>query len=864
MTRFSLPKKKNLIGLLIAANLSAVTVPSVGYSQESMLEEIVVGFEVPKLISKDIFVQYDGTTVFVPVIEVFGILDYNVQADLAMERISGHLADKSDKFLIDLSRFRLKAPDVERELLRSDYFYDGRDFYLKINLFGELFGLHMVFDFSELRVKLPLSQDFPAFQKLERQKKRRKFVEKKEALRDVLTLPREKGYASGGAVDWRISANPVGGGSQHYNLEMGGMLLGGDLKLGGGGNTLNGFDTDQLDYRWHYYFENKPYLTQVDLGRFYTLGILGRSLVGVHATNRPQVRRKYFQTVQLTGEKEPGWEVELYIDGKLVDFQTTDETGRYDFNLDIFYGTSNAELRFYGPNGEMETREQHFRIPFNLIPSGEIEYSAAIGRGTGQESDRTFAQVGACYGLFRRLTSGLNVDLPLTPLENETPLYSFESTLQPATNLTLSGSVAPADRMEFDVNYTWPSIITVGAHVTSFHENVITNPVRQKYRRQLSFSCPLKIAGRYLGLRYNIAQDQFESFGSTNMTYGFNTSIRPVHLNYVGQYIIRTSGTQKSTELSSKIMGSIRFHRLFRPQFHISFDHTQNEVIRYGVLMSKRLWRAGQVTLSYEHSPLAGVSSFLVSIHFFTDFLDLTSRTQLAGKRVTMTLQQRGSVRFDHHNNRFMFDRRQAVGYGSAVVRPFLDENYNGLKDPTEENVPGLKARIAGAGGRPRGGDRTYYYDRLRPYDEYLVQIDQYSLDDPTLKPSNENYKVTLNPSVVTAIEVPIVTASEISGSVRRQIGDGTTGVGGVRVMLLNISKDILTEVPTFNDGEYYYLGLLPGSYRAYLDPDQLSRAGYRSEPESIEFDIKPVIGGEMIEDISFIMIPAPLSDSGE
>ena len=182
----------------------------------------------------------------------------------------------------------------------------------------------------------------------------------------------------------------------------------------------------------------------------------------------------------------------------------------------------------------------------------------------------------------------------------------------------------------------------------------------------------------------------------------------------------------------------------------------------------------------------------------------------------------------------------------------------------SEETVSGLKAKITGAGGRPRGGDRTYYYDRLRPYDEYLVQIDQYSLDDPTLKPSNENYKVTLNPSVVTAIEVPIVTASEISGSVKRQVGDGTIGLGGIRVKLFNISKDIITEVTTFNDGEYWYLGLLPGSYRAYLDTDQLSRAGYRSEPESIQFDIRPVLGGEVIENISFIMVPAQPVGSGE
>ena len=98
--------------------------------------------------------------------------------------------------------------------------------------------------------------------------------------------------------------------------------------------------------------------------------------------------------------------------------------------------------------------------------------------------------------------------------------------------------------------------------------------------------------------------------------------------------------------------------------------------------------------------------------------------------------------------------------------------------------------------------------------------------------------------------------STEISGSVKRKVGEGTAGIGGIRIMVFNISKDVLTEITSFNDGEYYFLGLLPGTYRAYLDPEQIGRAGYRSVPESIEFDIKPVVGGEIIENISFVLEP--------
>jgi len=857
--------RKLRAGRLLSAAALVFLLPQAAAGQELMREEIVVGFEIPRLLKQDIFVQYDGETVFVPLIEVFSLLDFKVKADLANERISGSLADQSEKYLVDLTRFQIKAPGVERDLLRPDYYYDGHDFYLRIDLYGALFGLHMKFDFSMLRVLLPVREEFPAYQKLKRQKARKQLIEKKTALRDVRTLSRAKSYFAGGSADWRISTMPVGGGAQYFDLDLGGVILGGDFTVSGGGSTRTGLDADRLNYLWHYCFDDSRYITQVELGRLHTVGALSRGLEGVQATNRPQIRRKFFQTVQLTGEPGQGWEVELYVDGKLADFQNTDADGRYDFNVDVFYGASNVELKLYGPNGEIETEQQHFRIPFNLIPKDEVEYSVALGRGQGQGTGRSFTQASAYYGLWSRLTTGMSVDVPLTPLENEEPLYSLEATLQPATNLTFAGSVSPSNRMEIDANYVWPSVITLGAHATAFSENVFTNPVRQQYRWQLSVASPLRIAGRYLGLRYNIALDEYESFSTINMTYGFNTSVRPIHLNYVGQWQRKrnVAGQVLSSELASKLMGSIQLHRQFRPQFRIDFDHSDNLVTRYGVALTRRLWRSAQMTLSYERSPVSNTTSFLMTLHFFTNFFDCSARTQVAAGRVSMTQMQQGSVRFDHNHRRFLFDRRRSVGYGTAVVTPFLDENYNGLKDPTEETIPGLKAKISGVGGRPRGKNRIYYYDRLRPYDEYLVQIDQYSLDDPTLKPSHENYKVTLNPSVVTAIDVPIVTASEISGSVKRQVGDGSAGGGGIRVMVFNISKDVLTEITTFNDGEYYYLGLLPGTYRAYLDPEQLRRAGYRSQPEAVEFDIKPVIGGEVVENISFLMVPAvPTGDN--
>jgi len=188
------------------------------------------------------------------------------------------------------------------------------------------------------------------------------------------------------------------------------------------------------------------------------------------------------------------------------------------------------------------------------------------------------------------------------------------------------------------------------------------------------------------------------------------------------------------------------------------------------------------------------------------------------------------------------------------VVRPFMDDNHNGSLDKDERVVEGLRATIRGGREKSRGDNKMYYYDGLSPYAEHLVSIDALSLDNPLLKPIYDNYRVAFNPNVVTAIDVPIVMAGEASGFVHRKIDNGLTPQGGLKVVFYNIDLEIATEVMTFSNGEFFYLGLIPGNYRVYIDPEQLDRLGYKCEPKGIEFEIEAVENGAIVSDLKFVI----------
>jgi hypothetical protein len=856
MERSSPHKIGSCVVLLVAFCLVIAAVDGAAQSQAPSFEEIVITFEVQRLSSQDMFVQYDGETVFLPLLAVFSTLDIAVERDQKEQVIRGFIISDKNRYEIDLKNFTVRSARGEFSLQPSDFSLSSTEFYLRVDLFETLFGLPMDFDFSLLRVFMPLNKEFPAYQQLLRKAKRQKLMQQKTALRDVRELPYRREYAKGGVADWVVGTNPLEKDGQYYNVNVGGMLAGGDFYVGVAGDSRDRFDEDQLRYRWHYFLDRSPYITQVDLGEVYTTGTLGRRMTGAAVTNRPQVQRKYFQTVEISGYAGENWEIELYVDGRLEDFSMTDARGEYSFMVNVYYGASTIQLKMYGPNGEVRVEDGYVRIPHTLIPKNELEYHVSVGQADIRSESREYVQAGSYYGILSRLTAGVSGEIPLSGDKDESPLVAGEAILQLTNSLNITGTYASGYRHGGSFNYNKPSFVNINGSYTIYEENILRNPVGQESRLQGSFSVPFRLGGGYLGFRYFVSYDKYSSFKSTSMNYGFTASFNPVYLNYIGRYKKSRFDVDENQSMVSQLLISPRLLRWFRPQFRFDYDHTEDMLSRYGVMIHKRLFRTGQLTLSVERNELAKSNSIMLTFNFLTDFAQFTSRVLHAGDRVSMTQTQRGSVRFDQDGGTVLFDRRNAVGYGTAVVRPFLDDNYNGELDTGEEYIPGLRAKIQGVAGEPHGEDRIYYYDRLRAYDEYLVQIDQYSLDDPLLKPTNENYRVTLNPNVVTSIKVPLVLASEMSGSVRRKVEYGEAGVGGIRVQVVNLSKDIVSQVTTFADGEFYYLGLLPGKYRAYIDPEQLEKYGYTSQPASIEFEVEPVSGGSSVEDVNFILVP--------
>jgi hypothetical protein len=846
----------NSIGILLIIILFLSICAENGFGRTGEVEEIIVRFEVPKLVGTDIVAYFDGKDIYLPLIEILQQLDVNVKSEFDKGKFSGKFLTRNNDFEINIPDLKAECFGRKTKIDSTDFILKNNDCFLKIGLFQTIFELRINFNFSELKVYIPLNQDFPAYQKLKRKATHERLKDEKAALKDVQEIPYKRETLEGGVADWVLTINPFEKNGQYFGLGLGGMVLGGDLTVNGAINTIDGIDGDITRYRWHYYFRNNNLLTQAELGEISTGGSLSRNLDGVYLTNKPQIQREYFQTVDVSGYAGQGWEVEVYVNNRLVDFGYTDQNGDYNFLVDIHYGSSQIEIKMYGPNGEIKTKEEYIRTPFNLIPKYNLEYTLAAGTKEVRLEKKKYAQANGYFGVLENLTVGINSDIPFDSKDNEKPTFAGEITYQPFGSLLLAGSYAPQKAIEYNLNYSKPSLFNMTVGYTEYAQNEFWNRFNRLTNISFSLSSPVKIFNSYLGLRFRLSRDKYSTYDVTNMNYGFKIPIPYFHSTYLGNCKISNYYTRQDRTISSQLFISTSILDWFKPQFKIDYDHDFNRISKYGVYIHKRIFKKGQISLSFERNDVIGSNTVMLTFNIFNNFAYFTSRLYSTPEKTTFTQMQRGSIRLDQETGTVRFDRRNGQGLGTAVIWPFLDENYNGVLDDGEPLLKELRANIGGSRGTKYRSGELYYYDGLRPYDEYIVQVDQYSLDNPLLRSAHENFKVTVDPNTVTNVNVPIVTAGEISGTIRRFVKNDSVGIGGIKVKVENVSTGKETFITTFNDGEFFYLGLVPGMYKVMIDPKQLEKYEYQSSPADKTFQIQTTEGGDTVENLDFLLTP--------
>lgn len=243
-----------------------------------------------------------------------------------------------------------------------------------------------------------------------------------------------------------------------------------------------------------------------------------------------------------------------------------------------------------------------------------------------------------------------------------------------------------------------------------------------------------------------------------------------------------------------------------------------------GQRFGDRLNVQGQFSALQSVDPEDSTTQFFASLnasYAITRFIRLESNyfDNLSGSR-DFSVALRGRLTFNEPRKH----TRPKEGLGVLRGGVYFDRNRDGIRQPDEEGVPGVRIQVTGtrlALGVDRDGRFTIQNIRTGLYG---VTVDRRTLPLGLLVPDDVSARATIGDGRVTELEIPIVASGQIRGALFvDEDGDGDVTPGEHRVEGMFVSlKRVGEDVPADEEavtavsasfGQYSFENLSPGRY---------------------------------------------------
>lgn len=549
---------------------------------------------------------------------------------------------------------------------------------------------------------------------------------------------------------------------------------------------------------------------------------------GVSVTNRALTQPSSFDSQTLAGDLPPGWDVELYYNNALVDFQQARADGRYRFeDLPLSYGRNDFRLVFHGPLGQTRVEEYSFSLDSSMVRPGELRYHLSEHRDEDGDA-RSVSQFE--LGLSRNLTASTSfIRAPQAEGEVQYSSLGLRTFWQ---SMSLNGNYVHADNggqlweMGVQSRFSGVSIdagrIYLDDFVSDEFSPFLTDPIQ--YRDELRLSGTMTLGDQsHIPATLELTRDRRES-GAIDSTLS----------NRLSAYVFRTALTNmvhwRSGQGQERLSGSFLLSRRvygMGVRGAMNYDlYPQSKVTSMALTADYDLLRGHRVSWGVTHnfnSPLTTLSAGF-SKNLGRYGLGVSGRYMTNGN-YAVGLQLFVGMGRDPMTSNWRVDAQPTAGYGAASARVFLDENGNGVMDAGEKP-------IADAGFNVNGGRREVRTDEAGlahlgrlPVKRYVdVALDRSSLIDPQWQPAVEGHSLIPRPGRVVELEFPIRLTTEIDGTVFLLDGETERGVGGLELELLDAQSNVVSTATTAWDGFYIIPAVPPGDYWLKLSKLQLSR----------------------------------------
>jgi hypothetical protein len=824
-------------------------------------DEVFFTFNYEGVINTILTSYYYKKVVYLPVQSIFDELQINVNYDKESKLINGKFIN-GQTYEIDYPNLRGKFGENTISFSARDFIEVSGNVYMTPDAFYKLFKLEFKADLNNLILTLSYKEKLPIVLSSDRMKSRESLKNLSLNYEGPLQYDRTRHFINAGFLDYSITANfsKFINPTYNYDVTLGTQLLGGEFRANVKAavkNEYQYFKKMNFNFFWKYSFNNNPVLNQILAGDLASSGLYNGSYRGLKINNEPAQQQVSFGKYTINETTLPNSDVEVYINNQLYSFLKADALGKFTVSIPITYGSNLVFLKIFSPTGEIIEGNKRIQIPSGILPQGKLFYNLSAGETF--DTKKKIFQGDVSYGItdWATLKSGAEY---LMQTSMKKPVYYNTLLMKLMDEYYMNVSFSHDLFLKASLEAVYYSQGGFSVNYGKYKQNDVFNEKKIIEEASITGAVPLWLGGSSNIMNKLFAgYTKFDNYRSYN--YNFQTSLslgsfRPV-LEYQKTLFQFNDGRGafNRSHLSMGLLTNLPFltklsslfpDNLISAGAEYSFD--QKRLEKLNLSFSGSITRNARLEFNYKKNIINNSSDFNVQLE-----LDLPhTRNYVTAGRNSVSAVLTGSVGFDIPNDKFLFYNRQQVGSGAVSFRMFIDKNGNGEFDHDETLIKDVKVDLRQVATFDKDNNDVLRVTELIPNMKYTVDINESSLKNPMLVPKYKTFSFIADPNIFKPVDIPFYMTSEISGLVSVENGSSNYNFSGTKIFIKNLDDNKIISLSTYFDGGFYFLGLLPGRYTAYIDPVQLSRLNAKCFPEKIDFEVKKGDKNNSIEDINF------------
>ncbi|MBW7888045.1 MAG: hypothetical protein H3C35_06755 [Bacteroidetes bacterium] len=803
---------------------------------------------------------YENGQFYLSLDDICRTLGIFMQYDSAFTSAAGFYLTEANRFRINFAEGNTEIGARHDTLPASESASDRLHWYLLPSVFERMFSLTFTVDFSSLSISLVTNVTLPVVQAVERERQL-KYLQTvhQEKISYPLLFPLERTIVQPGVLDYSLTANRLGNKNSYgYQFGAGSELFGGDINAELIGDVEQNRSSFSSQAVWRYPFEKEFPLTQLQIGNINSGGILPRDMRGILLNNEPLQPRELFTTFYIEEHTVPQWTVYLLKDNIIIAAQKADELGNVRFAVPLTYGSTNYDVRIYGPNGEQIEKRRRLEIPFSFTPPGELLYGLTAGENIyGNGGTATLYSE---YGFSDKISQRLGLQVINDSVSTRNFFYSNSSfRLFDGGAVSLQAAYPYKYTAQFSNVHT--SQISYNASYSLFSSDRILNFAKQKSAYQAQLFLPYDLSGLFLSGRMQYTGAQFEQSNYHSAVSSLTGFYRRTSVSVEAQMNETSTsfGAVNNTIAGIAVLHSLRLPMqlsksfsgvLFSGAYYHNFSFHRPENIR--AELSSNIFTGGRISFLFSHSFQTAQSQFGLQLVYEFDAARSTSFMQFSSRQ-QFSQNVRGAMAYDRAFHTVQFYNQQWAGNAAVRFIPFFDENGDGVKQPSEQILPDEMINTKGAAIFQRRSHSTQELWQMLPYNTYSAEVMVTSSGNAMLVPQDKYFSFTTGASVLQPIYIPFHSVGLIEGTAAAIRNGEQKPISGLTLHVY-AEDNTVTDIPVFQDGAYYYVGLPLGKYRIEVDKKQLEILKLKAVPESIPFSITAVENS--ISGLDFQLLP--------